>query len=142
MKIHNVFHVSLLSPYHANTIPGRAPVQPPPITIDDHEELEVEAVLDSRRRRGHIEYLVHWMGQRVDERTWEPATNLANAMEIVQEYHSKYPDRPDPNTSAKLSAWDAFTLLELREECKERELKVRGSKPELIERLVAGGFLP
>ena len=63
-------------------------------------------------------------------------------MEIVQEYHAKYPNRPAPNASAKLSAWDTFTLLELREECKERELKVRGSKPELIERLMAGGFLP
>jgi hypothetical protein len=34
MKIHLVFHVSLLEPYHASTIPGRIYDPLPPIEID------------------------------------------------------------------------------------------------------------
>jgi hypothetical protein len=35
MKIHLVFHASLLDPHHANTIPGRIQPPPPPVTVED-----------------------------------------------------------------------------------------------------------
>jgi hypothetical protein len=47
MKIHLVFHVSLLEPYHAFTIIGRIHDHPPPIEIDSEHEYEVEDILDS-----------------------------------------------------------------------------------------------
>ncbi len=47
MKIHPMFHVSLLEPYHASTILGRIFEPPPPIEIDGEQEYEVEDVLDS-----------------------------------------------------------------------------------------------
>jgi hypothetical protein len=40
---------------------------PPSIEIDDHEEYEVEKVLDSRRKWGELEYLVHWSGYDINE---------------------------------------------------------------------------
>jgi hypothetical protein len=49
---------------------------PPSIEIENHEEYEVEKVLDSRQRWGKLEYLVHWCGYDINERTWEPAENL------------------------------------------------------------------
>ncbi|KAI9190668.1 uncharacterized protein BJ171DRAFT_68891 [Polychytrium aggregatum] len=51
MKIHPVFHVSLLEPAKDDKIPGRPPVPLPPIQVDDHEEWEIEAILDSRIHR-------------------------------------------------------------------------------------------
>src|SRR5512133_2815108 len=33
-QIHPVFHISLLEPYHANTIPGRRSPTPPPVDIE------------------------------------------------------------------------------------------------------------
>jgi hypothetical protein len=44
--IHPVFHVSLLEPYHrqASEVPLTSP---PPILLDDSEEYEVEAILDT-----------------------------------------------------------------------------------------------
>ena len=52
MKVHPVFHVSLLEPYKESNIPCRT--QPPPscIEIDNHEEYEEEEVLDSWQKHG------------------------------------------------------------------------------------------
>lgn len=94
MKIHPVFHVSLLEPYKESTFPGRLQVPPPPIEIDGEEEFEVSEILDSRINRRKLEYLVHWQGYEVSERTWEPANNLSNAPEMIQEFHRLYPNKP------------------------------------------------
>ena len=38
------------------------------------KELEVAAILDSRRRRGRVEYYIQWMG--MDHATWEDEDNV------------------------------------------------------------------
>ena len=53
IRIHPVFHVSLLKPYNdPGEIPNRpTPRNPPPnVRIDDHDEFEVERILDKWRR--------------------------------------------------------------------------------------------
>jgi hypothetical protein len=48
MKVHPMFHVSLLEPYHASTI-ARITHEPPPlIVIDGEQEYEIEKILDWR----------------------------------------------------------------------------------------------
>jgi hypothetical protein len=47
MKIHRVFYVSLMEPYHAFTILGRIHDPPPPIEIDGEHDYEVDDILDS-----------------------------------------------------------------------------------------------
>ena len=94
MKIHPVFHVSLLEPYKESTIPGRLQVPPPPIEIDGEEEFEISEILDSRINRRKLEYLVHWQGYEVSERTWEPVANLDNAPEMIEDFHRQYPTKP------------------------------------------------
>jgi hypothetical protein len=94
MKIHNVFHVSLLEPYHESTIPNRIRPLPPPIVVDTHEEFEVEDILDSKRSYGALWYLVKWKGYPISENSWEPATNVKNARRLVKAYHDKYPRKP------------------------------------------------
>src|SRR6202000_1401986 len=60
--LHPVFHISLLEPYHTNTIPNRVQPPPLPVEIDGHTKYEVAAILNSRRRRQRLEYLVQWKG--------------------------------------------------------------------------------
>jgi hypothetical protein len=50
MKIHPVFHVSLLTPRTKDLIPTLHPTPPPPVVIDGDEEFLVEAILDSQIR--------------------------------------------------------------------------------------------
>ena len=79
MKVYSVFHVSFFEPYRESVFFGRMQSPPPSIEIENHEEYEVEKVLDSRRNRKKFEYLVHWSGYDINERTWKHAKNLANA---------------------------------------------------------------
>ena len=86
--IHNVFHVSLLEPYIPNAIDGRNQPAPPPVEIDGDEEWEVDTILDSKidhRYSKPLRYLVKWTGY---EETWEPASALENASDLVAEFHA------------------------------------------------------
>ena len=58
MKIHLVFHVSLLEPYKKSTIPSRLQAPSPLIRIDDEEEFEVSKIIDSCINRKKLEYLL------------------------------------------------------------------------------------
>jgi Chromo (CHRromatin Organisation MOdifier) domain len=96
-KIHPVFHVSLLERYITNTIPGRVLPPPPPVEVDGDEEYEAEAILDSRKFRGQLQYLVKWSGyDDPNENTWEPAKHLLNAPLLLGEFHRAHPDKPGP----------------------------------------------
>jgi RNase H-like domain found in reverse transcriptase/Reverse transcriptase (RNA-dependent DNA polymerase)/Integrase zinc binding domain/Chromo (CHRromatin Organisation MOdifier) domain/Retroviral aspartyl protease len=94
MKIHKTFHVSKLKPYHDNDnklFPDREQnVRPAPDIIDDHDEYEVETILNKRVRRygrgQRVEYLVKWKGYPLHESTWLPLSQLDNAKEMIDEY--------------------------------------------------------
>src|SRR3954463_7821405 len=89
LKVHLVFHVSLLRPYkNPQDFPDQEPptTPPPPITIDNTPEYEVEHILDHRIRHKKPEYLVKWVGYPEYDATWEPLENLKNAEEALQEY--------------------------------------------------------
>ena len=48
MKIHPVFHVSLLRPHRKSNLPGRKHPEPVPIEVDGKEEYKVAEIRDSR----------------------------------------------------------------------------------------------
>jgi hypothetical protein len=96
LKVHDVFHVSLLEPFVPNSIPGRIIPPPLPVEINGEQEFEVEEILDSCRRRGKLYYLVSWKGFDVNENSWEPAANVANAPDCLATFHASYPFKPGP----------------------------------------------
>ena len=89
-KIHPVFHVSLLKPYHASGRPMER--EPPPIELEGEDSVfEVERILDHRlvRKGGRErrEYKILWQGYSADKATWEPEGNLVlGADELLREY--------------------------------------------------------
>ena len=89
MKIHPVFHVSLLKCYKDS-----GHVQPPsPILIDGVEEFEVEQILQSRLCRSGSrsleEFLIKWKGYGFEHCTWEKLTNLTHCPELLATFRKQ-----------------------------------------------------
>ena len=103
--VHPVFHVSQLEPAIPNTIPNWTQPPPPPVEVDGKLEFEISEILDSkidcRRKTCKLLYLVQWSGyEGTDEETlWLLATELGNATELLDKYHSQYLDKPGPMAS-------------------------------------------
>lgn len=98
LKIHPVFHVSLLEPSKPQSIPGRVLPPPPQIELEGQEEYEVTQILDSRFHHGQLQYLVDWKGYGPSDQTWQTKDQVKNCADLVKAFHRKYPDKPKPAT--------------------------------------------
>src|ERR1700680_4254704 len=85
LKIHNVFHVDLLTPYCETQEHGENYAQPPPELIDGEEEYQVEEIIDERIFRQKKQYLIKWLGYPVSENSWIDARDL-HADELLEDY--------------------------------------------------------
>jgi hypothetical protein len=83
IRVHNVFHVSLLKEYRAD---GRFQPPPPPMTVEGEPEWEVDHIVRHKMVGRKIWYQVHWVGYGVEGRSYEPESNLTNAPEAVAKY--------------------------------------------------------
>src|SRR6266404_3338284 len=88
-RIHNVFHASLLTPYHETTAHSPNFTRPPPVLIDGEEEYEVERIVTHRQfgRSKQLQYLIKWKGYPESDNTWEPADQV-HAPDLIKHYHS------------------------------------------------------
>lgn len=86
MRIHPVFHKSLLEP-----APENAEIATE-IELED-DEYEVEEVVDLKKFGRQWKYLVKWAGWPTSQNTWEPQSNLTNCGRLVEDYHRKHPDQ-------------------------------------------------
>jgi hypothetical protein len=87
MKIHDVFHVSLLKPYRWDG--DRQP--PAPQELDDGSlQFEVEQILAHKENKygKPTLYLLKWKGYDSYENLWEPPSNL-NCSQLLTEYWKK-----------------------------------------------------
>jgi len=98
MKVHPVFHIELIRKAPAEEIPERpAAERPPPVVDSEAPEWEVERILDSRRFRGKLQYLVKWKGYAKSDSTWEPENNVSNAPRMLKEFHRAHPEAVRPS---------------------------------------------
>src|SRR6267142_2495354 len=87
-KIHNTFHGSLLLPYHETKEHGSNFPEPAPELIEGQLEREVEEILNSRRYRRKLQYLIKWKGYSDAHNSWEPKENV-NAPALLAAYHEQ-----------------------------------------------------
>jgi Chromo (CHRromatin Organisation MOdifier) domain len=87
MKIHNMFHVDLLSPYKEMEAYGTLYMRPPPDIKEGKEEYKVKAILDMRRfgQWKKLQYLVHWVGYPHMNDTWVNHEDL-HALELLKNF--------------------------------------------------------
>jgi transposase InsO family protein len=84
MRIHPVFHVSLLEKADPET-PINHAVELDPTTLE--QLYEVEAVLDHAGSGRQRKYLVKWLGYPHEENTWEPTRNIQSFQDLIDQYH-------------------------------------------------------
>ncbi|XP_062418964.1 uncharacterized protein LOC134131237 [Pungitius pungitius] len=96
-RISSAFHVSLLKPVHASPLHPSlpTPTPPAPLEIDGGPAYAITAVLDSKRLRDGLHYLVDWEGYGPEKRSWIPARDVLS-QELIEEFHRMRPDRPAP----------------------------------------------
>jgi len=85
-KIHNTFHGSLLLPYYETEEHGRNFPEPTPDLIEGQPEWEVEDILDSRRYRHKLQYLIKWKHYSDTHNSWEPKEAI-NAPVLLTAYY-------------------------------------------------------
>jgi hypothetical protein len=62
MKIHPVFHVSLLRPVIENEIEGRTQCKPAAVIVEGEEQFEVEKIVRAKKEKGMLKWEVKWKG--------------------------------------------------------------------------------
>jgi hypothetical protein len=93
LKVHPVFHVSLLQPWHTQPeLPHPAVMsRPPPVDVEE-DRFYVEKLLDKRqRKRGRgvsIEYLVRWRGYGPEDDMWINVKQIDD--DVVEDYEATH----------------------------------------------------
>ena len=98
-RVHNVFHVGLLTPLPSTTpMPGQHNNPPPAVLVNGEDEWLVDAIIDSHRaiKDHEFEYRVQWRGY--DEPTWETVDAVANSADVVHQFHDRFPRKARPPT--------------------------------------------
>ncbi|KAJ1578820.1 hypothetical protein NDA15_000014 [Ustilago hordei] len=85
LRVHDVFHVSMLEPAKTSSLPHRTDQPIIPSLPDEDLDFEVEALIDKRSFNGTTEYKVLWRGYSEEAASWEPVENL-NCPDLIQEY--------------------------------------------------------
>ena len=93
-RIHLVFHTDLLTPYRETKMHGENYQRPPPELVDNKEEFEVEAILDSHTfgRGRKLQYLMKWLGYPDSDNQWEDVDKV-HANELVKAFQQQHPNK-------------------------------------------------
>ena len=92
-KIHDIFHVDLLTPYCETELHRPNFMKPPPDLINGEEEYKVKEILQLWKfgRKRKVQYLIKWKGYPDSESQWVDWDDL-HADEALADFKKKNPD--------------------------------------------------
>ena len=94
-NIVDTFAPELLRKADDNPLPGQEIGEPPPETIEENYEWEVQEVLDCKRINTKLWYRASWVGFDEDLE-WHPVDDFQHSPHKLRDFHTKYPDKPGP----------------------------------------------
>jgi hypothetical protein len=92
LRMHDVFHVSLLRP----DIEGKSLRSPPILMVMDGEhEFVVDMILEHdlvkvSSKKTQLECLIKWVGYTDEHKTWEVINSLTNSQDMVAKYENEH----------------------------------------------------
>ncbi|XP_070398112.1 chromobox protein homolog 7-like [Nothobranchius furzeri] len=93
MKVHPVFHISLVKPVGSSPL-CPAPAPPPPARLYKGGLVySVRRILDSRPRGRGVQYLVDWEGYGPEERSWVPRSFIVDHS-LIRDYEESVARTP------------------------------------------------
>ena len=101
MKVHPVFHVTLLSHVATDPLPGQRQEPREPVIAENGERAwYVNRVLNSKLDRRYspplLKYYIDWEGYLP---TWEPFNLVDNCQEALDEFHASNPAAARPHVT-------------------------------------------
>ncbi|KAK3553833.1 hypothetical protein QTP70_012201 [Hemibagrus guttatus] len=101
-RICPTFHVSLLKPAHPSTEGAPAGGVPPsPLDVEGSPAYRVQALLDSRRVRSRVQYLVDWEGYGTEEWSWVDALDILDPS-LTEDFHRDHSNKPAPHPRGRV----------------------------------------
>ena len=88
MRIHPVVNVSQIVHYKEQ-VKGQKKEEGKLIEVEGVEEWEVEKILNKKKIRGVVKYLIRWKGFTAEGDTWERRENLKNAEKLIEEFEQE-----------------------------------------------------
>ena len=85
MRIHPVINVSRIARYKEQ-VKRQKKEERKLIEVEGMKEWEVEKILNKKKIRGVVKYLIQWKGFMAEGDTWERRENLKNAEELIKEF--------------------------------------------------------
>jgi len=85
MRIHLVVNVSQIVRYKEQ-VKGQKKEEGKLMKVERVEEWEVERILNKKKIRGVVKYLIWWKGFTAEGDTWERRENLKNVEELIEEF--------------------------------------------------------
>ncbi len=113
-NIHPVQNTAFLTPYHETQEHRPNHLRPPPDVIEGENQYEVEAIITHKPFNRSYRYLIRWKGCGSNDDTWEPASNLDNAEEILEEYKKTHGLHQGPQPKSKRTLLSPRSRKQLR----------------------------
>ncbi len=89
MKIHNIFHISLLKSAFVDSLLNQVQSSSLSIIVDEEEKYEINDILDNRYHYNKLQYQVSWTEHSSND-VWYLAENFDHAKKIIEDYHARY----------------------------------------------------
>ncbi|KAG9094119.1 hypothetical protein FS749_013093 [Ceratobasidium sp. UAMH 11750] len=97
MKVHNVFHASLLSPFNKDLNFHGPQANPPPIiTPEGKEQYEIDHIVSWHQKKDGLYYRICWEGYNSLEDTEECASKFKEMHDLLDDLRDQDPDVPMP----------------------------------------------